>query len=207
MHAGDQPLFAGGLVQQTFPGLSGLFRIDVEGDRDFWPGGLNGREMDNIPPDEQRGIARLETIPGMAGRMAGQRARVDPGDRLLTINFANLRRADCQYAVDEQHVAPAAIAGVVQCGCRQPVSAFPRRQEHRGVGIRRGAGCRQQSADVIRVRVGEEDGVNLLRAYAEQRQIGDKRTADAIDSPGAGIHQYGVPASADKIGADRNDLR
>jgi hypothetical protein len=36
---------------------------------------------------------------------------------------------------------------------------------------------------VVRVRVGEEDGVNLLRAYAEQRQIGDKRTADAIDSP------------------------
>ncbi len=60
----------------------------------------------------------------MAGRMAGQRARVDPGDRLLTINFANLRRADRQYAVDEQHVAPAAIAGVVQCGFRQPVSAF-----------------------------------------------------------------------------------
>jgi hypothetical protein len=67
--------------------------------------------MDDIPPDQQRGIARFETIPGMPGRMAGQGTWRIPAT-LLIINFANLRRADRQYAADEQHVAPAAIAGV-----------------------------------------------------------------------------------------------
>ncbi len=70
MHTGNQPPFAGGLAQQDLPGTPGLFRIDVEGDRGFWPRRLNGREMDDIPPDQQRGIARFETIPGMPGRMA-----------------------------------------------------------------------------------------------------------------------------------------
>ena len=52
--------------------MPGLFRIDVKGDRHFWPRRLNGREMDDIPPDQQRRSARFETIPGMPGRMAGQ---------------------------------------------------------------------------------------------------------------------------------------
>ena len=116
MHTGNQPPFAGGLVQQDLPGTPGLFRIDVEGDRGFWPRRLNGREMDDIPPDQQRGIARFETIPGMPGRMAGQRARADPGDHLLIINPADLRRAVRQYTANKQHVAPAAIAGVVERG-------------------------------------------------------------------------------------------
>jgi hypothetical protein len=57
------------------------------------------------------------------------------------------------------------------------------------------------------VGVGEKDGVDLLRAHAEQRQIGDKCAADAIDPAGAGIHQHRVPATADQIGANRNGLR
>ena len=60
---------------------------------------------------------------------------------------------------------------------------------------------------MVRVRVGEEDGVNVLRADAEQRQIGDKRAADAVGPAGAGIHQHRVPASADQVSADLNDLR
>ena len=60
MHTGNQPPFAGGLAQQDLPGTPGLFRIDVEGDRGFWPRRLNGREMDDIPPDQQRRSARLE---------------------------------------------------------------------------------------------------------------------------------------------------
>lgn len=92
MHTGNQPPFAGGLAQQDLPGTPGLFRIDVEGDRGFWPRRLNGREMDDIPPDQQRGIARFETIPGMPRRMAGQRARADPGDHLIIINPSDLRR-------------------------------------------------------------------------------------------------------------------
>ncbi len=41
---------------------------------------------------------------------------------------------------------------------------------------------------MVRVRVGEKDGVNFLRAHAEQRQIGNKRAADAVGPAGAGIH-------------------
>ncbi len=36
------------------PGTPGLFRIDVEGDRGFWPRRLNGREMDDIPRSAAR---------------------------------------------------------------------------------------------------------------------------------------------------------
>lgn len=133
-----------------------------------------------ISPDQQRGIARFETIPGMPGRMAGQRARADPGDHLLIINPADLRRAVRQYTANKQHVAPAAIAGVVERGCCQPVSAFPRRQEHRGVGIRWRTSGGQQAADMVRMGVGEKDGVDLLGTNAEPRQIGDKFAANAI---------------------------
>ncbi len=176
MHTGNQPPFAGGLAQQDLPGTPGLFRIDVEGDRGFWPRRLNGREMDDIPPDQQRGIARFETIPGMPGRMAGQRARADPGDHLLIINPADLRRAVRQYTANKQHVAPAAIAGVVERGCCQPVSAFPRRQEHRGVGIRWRTSGGQQAADMVRMGVGEKDGVDLLGTNASRARL-------AISSP------------------------
>ncbi len=206
MHTGNQPPFAGGLAQQDLPGTPGLFRIDVEGDRGFWPRRLNGREMDDIPPDQQRGIARFETIPGMPRRMAGQRARADPGDHLLIINPSDLRCAVRQYTANKQHVAPAAIAGVVERGCCQPVSAFPRRQEHRGVGIRWRTSGGQQAADMVRMGVGEKDGVDLLGTNAEPRQIGDKFAANAIGSAGAGIHQHRIPATADQIGANRNGL-
>ena len=36
---------------------------------------------------------------------------------------------------------------------------------------------------MVQVRVGEKDGVNFLRAHAEQRQIGNKRAADAVGPP------------------------
>ncbi len=60
---------------------------------------------------------------------------------------------------------------------------------------------------MVRVRVSEKDGVNFLRAHAEQRQIGNKRAADAVGPAGAGIHQHRVPASADQVSADLDGLR
>lgn len=146
-------------------------------------GRSGSRESGRYPPDQQRRSARLEAISGMPRRMAGQGTWSDPGDPLIFIDSTNLRRADRHYAPDEQHVALSTLAGVVQCRRRQPVSAFPRGQEHRGVGISRCTGGGQQAADMVRVRVGEEDGVNVLRADAEQRQIGDKRAADAVGPP------------------------
>ena len=150
MHTGDQPPFAGGSAQQTFPCMPGLVRIDVKGHRHLWPGALD-RGKWTISPRLAATFARLEAISGMAaaygraGDMVGS-----PAIRLVFINITNLRRADRHYAADEQHVASATIAGVVQCRWRQPVSAFPRGQEHRGVGISRCTGGGQQPADMVR---------------------------------------------------------
>ncbi|SQC36690.1 Uncharacterised protein [Klebsiella pneumoniae] len=59
---------------------------------------------------------------------------------------------------------------------------------------------------MVRMGVGEKDGVDLLGTNAEPRQIGDKFAANAIGSAGAGIHQHRIPATADQIGANRNGL-
>ncbi len=104
MHTGNQPPFAGGLAQQDLPGTPGLFRIDVEGDRGFWPRRLNGREMDDIPQISSEVSPASRRYPVCPGRMAGQRARADPGDHLLIINPADLRRAVRQYTANKQHV-------------------------------------------------------------------------------------------------------
>ena len=153
MHTGNQPPFAGGGAAGS-PGTPGLFRIDVEGDRGFWPRRLNGREMDDIP----RSAARYRPLRDDT-RYARAYGRAEgtggSGDHLLIINPADLRRAVRQYTANKQHVAPTAIAGVVERGCCQPVSAFPRRQEHRGVGIRWRTSGGQQAADMVRMGVGE----------------------------------------------------
>ncbi len=77
MHTGNQPPFAGG--RSRISRYAGPVQIDVEGDRGFWPRRLNGREMDDIP---QISSEVSPATSGMPGRMAGQRARADPGDHL-----------------------------------------------------------------------------------------------------------------------------
>ncbi len=210
MHTGNQPPFAGGLAQQDLPGTPGLFRIDVEGDRGFWPRRLNGREMDAISP---RSAARYRPLRDDTryARAYGWRAEGTggSGDHLphpstpliCAAQFASTRRTSSS-------VAPTAIAGVVERGCCQPVSAFPRRQEHRGVGIRWRTSGGQQAADMVRMGVGERMASISSRTNAEPRQIGDKFAANAIGSAGAGIHQHRIPRDReDQIGANRNGLR
>ncbi len=51
MHTGDEPPFAGGLAQQTFPCMPGLVRIDVKCHRHIWLGALDLGKVDDIPPD------------------------------------------------------------------------------------------------------------------------------------------------------------
>ena len=46
MHTGDEPPFAGGLAQQTFPCMPGLVRIDVKCHRHLWPGALDRGKVD-----------------------------------------------------------------------------------------------------------------------------------------------------------------
>ncbi len=60
---------------------------------------------------------------------------------------------------------------------------------------------------MVRVGVGQEDGVDFFRAHAQLRQAGDQCAADAVDPTGARIHQHRVPATADQIGANLNGLR
>ncbi|STU96761.1 Uncharacterised protein [Klebsiella pneumoniae] len=207
MHTGNQPPFAGGLAQQDLPWYAGPVqdrrrrRPRLLAAQTEWTG--NGR----YPPRSAARYRPLRDDTRYARAYGRQRARADPGDHLLIINPADLRRAVRQYTANKQHVAPAAIAGVVERGCCQPVSAFPRRQEHRGVGIRWRTSGGQQAADMVRMGVGKKDGV---RSPPGPTPSGARLAISSPPTPLAPPVPVSTstvfPATADQIGANRNGL-
>ncbi len=176
MHTGNQPPFAGGLAQQDLPGTPGLFRIRrrrrprLLAAQTEWTG--NGR-CPPISSEVSPASRRYPVCPGVwPGRGHGRIPAITSSSStplICAAQFASTRRTS-------RRVAPAAIAGVVERGCCQPVSAFPRRQEHRGVGIRWRTSGGQQAADMVRMGVGQKDGVDLLGPTPSRARL-------AISSP------------------------
>ena len=80
--AGDREAVGRDTVEHALAGRAGHLRIDVVDETGVGPRNLDRREVDEIAPDQQAVLARLNEPAGVARRMPGHQHRRDARHRL-----------------------------------------------------------------------------------------------------------------------------
>ena len=163
VHAGDEQPVGRHHVEGALARRDRGLRIDVRLHVDARPARLHVGHVHDVAPDEKLLALRCDHVAGVAGRVAVERHRGDAGKHLARrFAAAILIRHDLlARPAEEAHLLP--LGRARHRGIVVPVRDVALRHHQLDMRIDRLAVRVGQPVGVIRMHVGEDDGVDLRR--------------------------------------------
>lgn len=143
----------------------------------------------------------------MSGGVPRQRHRRDRGQHLAGIDDAEPVAIAVEHLTRDLEIAARPLAGAAEMAIVLPECDLAMVDDQ--LGIREGGFSRRrdQPADMIGMRVGQKDGVDLRGVNARLAQVGPEMAAPLPDAARAGVDQHSAPAGAHEITIDMHGGR
>ncbi len=190
MGAGDPELVGGHTIEHAPAHRTGRLRIDVEDQRGIGTGDLDRREMNEIAPDQQALVARLDEPAGMTRRMAGEQHRRHARQHLAIAHGAHALTIGRGRHARLGDIAADALAGAARLVAVEPECRLRLVQQELCVGIDGASVIVDQPVGMVGMDVGQQDGIDAFRRDADgAKAVGELAERRPEGVAGAGIDQ------------------